>query len=402
MLLFLFRVLYDFKQSSILWYRNLFITLNELKLKQISEIECLFICDYMILFFFVNDIIVIYDRQYFKQIDEFEIKLFKIYEMKSMNELKWFLGIRITRNRKLNTMILCQNNYIDKFIVKFNININKKVSNSSLKYITMIKNIEQVTSQSIYVYQQRIKFINFATIITRSNVIFAISKLVEFFINFSNYHINQSNHTLEYLVHTKKYVIVFNDQSTNSKIIFLISSNVSFANDEKTRQSAHEYCFRLFNELIDWKTSKQKTIIINFIETKLLIMFMIANFQNVMKSLFWMYSHEYKMQNSHWMWQSTDDTSFDRFNVQISHQISSREYSSSLISSGDSKRDHYCSMNFYHENFDRRFNQNSVITTSQGVREDDWIENNKVRNLDFEIKGGFRFKTSRLIQKQLY
>ena len=42
----------------------------------------------MILFFFVNDIVVIYDRQYFKQIDEFEVKLFKIYEMKSMNELE--------------------------------------------------------------------------------------------------------------------------------------------------------------------------------------------------------------------------------------------------------------------------------------------------------------------------
>ena len=148
-------------------------------------------------------------------------------------------------------MTLCQDNYIDKLIVKFNININKKTSNSSLKYITMIKNIEQVTSQSIYVYQQRVEFINFATIITRSNVIFATSKLTEFLTNSSDYHINQSDHTLEYLAHTKKYVIVFNGQSTNSKIIFLTLSDASFANDEKTRQSAHEYCFRLFNELID-------------------------------------------------------------------------------------------------------------------------------------------------------
>ena len=275
--LLLLRTLYGLKQSSTLWYRNLFITLNELGLEQISGIECLFICDYMILFFFVNDIVVIYDRQYFKQIDEFETKLFKVYEMRNMNELEWFLDIRITRNRELDTMTLCQDNYIDKLIVKFNININKKVSNSSLEYITMIKNIEQITPQSIYAYQQRVKSINFAAITTRPNVTFAASKLTEFLTNFSDYHINQSDHTLEYLVHTKKYAIVFNDQSANSEIIFLTSSDVSFANDEKTRQNAHEYCFRLFNELIDWKTSKQRTITTSSTEAKLLIMFMIAN-----------------------------------------------------------------------------------------------------------------------------
>ena len=45
-------------------------------------------CDYMLLFFFVNDITIIYYSQFFKQIDAFEQKFFEIYEMKNIDEIE--------------------------------------------------------------------------------------------------------------------------------------------------------------------------------------------------------------------------------------------------------------------------------------------------------------------------
>ena len=71
-LLLLLRALYELKQSFALWYKHLVNTLNELKLKQVSDIKCLFINDYIILFFFVNDIAVFYHSQNIKQMNEFE------------------------------------------------------------------------------------------------------------------------------------------------------------------------------------------------------------------------------------------------------------------------------------------------------------------------------------------
>ena len=53
-----------------------------------SNIECLFTCDYMILFFFVNDITVMFYSQYIKQIDVFEQKFFEIYEMKNIEKVE--------------------------------------------------------------------------------------------------------------------------------------------------------------------------------------------------------------------------------------------------------------------------------------------------------------------------
>ena len=149
-------------------------------------------------------------------------------------------------------MFFCQNNYIDKLISKFNINTFYKLSESLLiHYVQMKKNENTVTSQETHAYQQRIESINFVAIIIKSDVAFAASKFSEFLINLFAYHIKQTNRMLKYLIHIKNYVIVFNDQANNSNIIFINFSDVSFANDLNTRQSFNDYCFKLFNDMID-------------------------------------------------------------------------------------------------------------------------------------------------------
>ena len=154
-LFLLLKAFYELKQSSVLWYKHLFNTLNELKLKQISEIECFFINDYMIFFFFVNDIIILYHSRNVKQMNEFEQKLFNAYEMRNMNEIEWFLNIRVTQNRKLHQMFFCQNSYVDKLINKFNINTFFTSSKASLtNFVQMMKNKKTVTLQQIHAYQQ--------------------------------------------------------------------------------------------------------------------------------------------------------------------------------------------------------------------------------------------------------
>jgi hypothetical protein len=84
-----------------------------------------------------------------------------------------------------------------------------------------------------------------------------------------------TNHILKYLNHIKKLIIEFNIdqflQNENENIIFLISNDAFFANDILNRYSSQEYAFKLFNDIIDWKTFKQRTIITSFIEIELLI-----------------------------------------------------------------------------------------------------------------------------------
>lgn len=277
-LLLLLKALYGLKQSPALWYKHLSTTLIKLGLEPVPGIECLFTCSYMILFFYVDDIAVLYYPRFKKQVDEFEKKLFEEYEMRNMGEIEWFLGIRVTRDRELQQTTLCQDSYIDKLISKFNVNTTGKAPGSPLAHhVVMTKNEEQATLQDIYAYQQRVGSINFSAITTRPDTAFAASKLAEFNSNPSTYHMSQADRVLEYLAHTKNYAIVYYGQAIHSDTIFLASSDASFADDLDTRQSSHGYCFKLYDGMIDWKASKQKTVTTSSTEAELLAMSMTAN-----------------------------------------------------------------------------------------------------------------------------
>jgi hypothetical protein len=93
------KVLYKLKQASILWYRNLIMILKDLNLQSISEVNCLFANDWLILFFYVNEIMIICMKKNTNRMRFFEKSLIKRFEMRMLKKFKWFLRIRITRNR---------------------------------------------------------------------------------------------------------------------------------------------------------------------------------------------------------------------------------------------------------------------------------------------------------------
>ena len=108
-------------------------------------------------------------------------------------------------------LILYQNSYIDKLIVKFNVNTLIKASEASLNFYEQIKkNLNQTTAQQILAYQQRIESINFIAITIKSDVAFAAFKLSEFLINSLSQYIKAVNRIFKYLTHIKDYEIVFN------------------------------------------------------------------------------------------------------------------------------------------------------------------------------------------------
>ena len=204
--------------------------------------KCLFMNQniHIFLFFFVDDIILIYKTRHTNKMNFFQIKLLKKYEMRQLKKLQWFLKINIIKNKIIDKLRLNQNFYVDKLITKFNLNHTTKTSQILLSCEILQKHQNHVLFQKIHVYQQRIEFINFATIIIRIDVAFAIK------FNFNFDAINQ---------------------------MFVINSNVSFVDDFDIKHNSQNFAFKLFNELIDWKIFKQKTMIINSIEVELLILF---------------------------------------------------------------------------------------------------------------------------------
>jgi hypothetical protein len=146
------KALYELKQVSILWYRNLITTLKNLNLQSISEINYSFVNDWLILFFYVDDIVTVCIKENVDRMRFFEKSLMKRFEMRILSELKWFLRIRITRNRANRKIWSCQNSYINKIVTKFHLKEMKcsKISFANLSRMNEIAG--NSNSQRIYVF----------------------------------------------------------------------------------------------------------------------------------------------------------------------------------------------------------------------------------------------------------
>ena len=166
-LLLLFKALYELKQALVLWYQHLTKILIDWELKQVFEMNCLFINIYMLILFYIDDIVVLYEKKHIKQIKKFQSKLFWLYKMRYIEELQWFFEICFSRDRNQRILTLCQNSYIDKLIIKFNLNTASRASKVSLSLFNnnFEKNSNQATAQQILTYQQRVESINFVVVI---------------------------------------------------------------------------------------------------------------------------------------------------------------------------------------------------------------------------------------------
>ena len=192
----------------------------------------------MMLFFFVDDICIIYEARHVQHVEEFQAKLFKRYEMRYLGEIAWFLGFRITRNREAHTLSLCQDSYIDKIMKRFHIDLSGKApKNPLISSETLVKNAGTAEPQDTLLYQQLVGSLNFAATGTRADIGYAASKLSEFLTNPSKRHLEAANRAMQYLGHHRLYCIVYDAHAMDPSLAFLASSDASFADDLANRFS---------------------------------------------------------------------------------------------------------------------------------------------------------------------
>jgi hypothetical protein len=100
MCLLLLRALYGLRRSPLLWFKDICATLAKLGLKQVPEAQCLFISQFLIVFFYVDDIIILSHLSARASYKEFKVKLQASYKLREIQDVNWFLGMRIVRHRE--------------------------------------------------------------------------------------------------------------------------------------------------------------------------------------------------------------------------------------------------------------------------------------------------------------
>ena len=81
--------------------------LRALRLQQISEEYCLFTDGRLTLFFYVDDIVILYRKRHQQDFERFIKQLKRHYDLRDMGHLSWFLGIRVICDRAQKKIWLC-------------------------------------------------------------------------------------------------------------------------------------------------------------------------------------------------------------------------------------------------------------------------------------------------------
>ena len=271
------RALYGLRRAPHLWHTELSTYLESLDLKAVPGVNCVYQNEWLVVFFFVDDIICIYRAENQMRFNNFQESISSKYKLSVIGEPQWFLGIRITRNRKTRSLTICQDSYIDKICKRFEESLFQKDIYTPLPAAMLLRNEGQASEGQILEMQQKVGSINFAAVISRPDIALAASMLAEHLKNPSAYHLEAANHCLSYLNSTRSFSITYQgNNNAYHQFAFAnqgyahISSDASFADDKTTRRSRQGYLFSLFGGPIAWKASKQNTVTTSSTEAELL------------------------------------------------------------------------------------------------------------------------------------
>ncbi|EED15707.1 reverse transcriptase family protein [Talaromyces stipitatus ATCC 10500] len=260
------KALYGLRQSPRLWQKELTGTLLELGFSQIPDEECLFVKDGVFLLFFVDDILIFYDRKNRQSLfEEIVKKLTSKYEIRQMEKFEWFLNIRIVRDRKQRKIWICQDLYITKIAKKFGLTQNNTKTPIS---IDLQPSESEAMNEDIHLYQELVGSAMYAAVMTRPDVTKPVNELAKFTTNPSKDHIRQIKRVIEYLYNTQFLAIEFSPPENSDSDVAICASDASFG-DNADRTSSEAYIFSLYGGPVDWRATKQRLVTTSTTEAEL-------------------------------------------------------------------------------------------------------------------------------------
>lgn len=235
--------LYGLKTSPLLWYKELTSTLTSFGLKPVLDCNCFYTNDKLIVFFYVDDIIVMAKPAHISALDEFERNLFKHYEITNLSPLKTFYGITIARNRESGDIWLSQKDYINAIYHRYSApKPFNKAPLSPLPLEKLLPSSETKNPTKSHRYSQIVGSIGYAAGATRPDIAKTHSKLAKFLINPSSQHLQAAYQVLAYLYYHQDDSIYYSASCTNhyidikdhEEIDFFSATDASYADHKAT------------------------------------------------------------------------------------------------------------------------------------------------------------------------
>ena len=256
------KALYGLRKSPLLWQKELTGTLANLGFRPVPHEPCIMIRDGCLVFFYVDDIVIAYPKAQQRQATATSNGLRAKYDLTGGNDLQWFLGIEVHRDRARGLVWLAQTAYIEK--------IAKLAAPSGHTRHTpiaaeLLPYADIATHASTQQYQRKVGSILYAAVVTRPDIAFAASRLARFNQNPGPKHHAAADRVLRYLYATRFLALQLGGGND-----LRVTCDASFADNTLDRKSSQGFTISLFGGLIAWRASKQNTVTTSTTEAELL------------------------------------------------------------------------------------------------------------------------------------
>ena len=214
------RSIYGLKQASRSWNIRFDQAITSFGFEKSPDEPCVYkriqAQKIVFLVLYVDDILLIgNDKQVLSGVKDW---LHKQFDMKDLGEANYILGIKLIRDRKNKLLALSQASYIDKILVRFNMENSKRGSlpfrhGIHLSKEQSPKTPEQKERMSRIPYASAVGSLMYAMLCTRPNICYAVGVVSRYQSDPGEEHWIAVKHILKYLRRTRDYMLVYSSGS---------------------------------------------------------------------------------------------------------------------------------------------------------------------------------------------
>ncbi|GJT74973.1 putative ribonuclease H-like domain-containing protein [Tanacetum coccineum] len=251
------KALYGLHQAPRAWYETLSTYLLDNGFKRGQIDKTLFIKrvkgDILLVQVYVDDIIFGSTRK--EMCTQFEKMMHKRFQMSSMGELTFFLGLQVTQ--KNDGIFISQDKYVEEILKKFGFSTVKTTSTPMETSKPLLKDAE-AEDVDVYLYRSMIGSLMYLTA-SRPDIMFAVCTCARFQVTPKVSHLHAVKRIFRYLKGQPKLGLWYPKDSPFDLEVYTDSD---YAGASLDRKSTTEGCQFLGRRFISWQCKKQ-TIVVN-------------------------------------------------------------------------------------------------------------------------------------------
>ena len=260
------RSIYGLKQSPRCWNQTLDVQLKKMGFVQSTSDPCIYTSskeDLLILAVYVDDIVL--EGKSEKKIADVKSSLAKIFQVKDMGEMHYFLGVSVKQNPKTGETWIGQPLYTQTILQKFGMENAKPMHTPADPNNKLLKATEKCEMADPVLYQSAVGSLLYLSNWTRPDITYAVSNVSRFCTNPTKQHWPAVKRIMRYLKGTPNHGLVYSKKDSKTCVGY---SDADWAGDINDRKSTSGYLFKISGAPVSWRSKKQSCVALSSAEAE--------------------------------------------------------------------------------------------------------------------------------------